>query len=57
MDVDDIGKLEVTMIIGILTNTVPAIFWAVYYVYRNASLLEKLRQELMPFSVSSIFKH
>ncbi|KID89333.1 cytochrome P450, partial [Metarhizium majus ARSEF 297] len=54
MDVDDIGKLEVTMIIGILTNTVPAIFWAVYYVYRDASLLEELRQELMPFSVSSI---
>ncbi|KID84407.1 cytochrome P450 [Metarhizium guizhouense ARSEF 977] len=54
MDVDDIGKLEVTMIIGILTNTVPAIFWAVYYVYRDASLPEELRQELMPFSVSSI---
>ncbi|KAI2616503.1 cytochrome P450 [Hypoxylon sp. NC1633] len=43
---EDIGKLEVTMIIGILTNTVPTIFWAVYYVYRDASLLASLREEL-----------
>lgn len=42
----DIGKLEVTMIIGILTNTVPTIFWAVYYVYRDADLLASLRDEL-----------
>lgn len=42
----DIAKLEVTMIIGILTNTVPTIFWAVYYVYRDASLLEQLRREI-----------
>ncbi|KAI1138328.1 cytochrome P450 [Hypoxylon sp. FL0543] len=34
------------MIIGILTNTVPTIFWAVYYVYRDASLLASLREEL-----------
>ncbi|KAE8378305.1 cytochrome P450 [Aspergillus bertholletiae] len=42
----DIGKLEVTMIIGILTNTVPTIFWAVYYVYRDADLLAALRDEI-----------
>ncbi|CAG8952976.1 hypothetical protein HYFRA_00003166 [Hymenoscyphus fraxineus] len=42
----DIGKLEVTMIIGILTNTVPTIFWAVYYVYRNEKLLAALRNEI-----------
>lgn len=42
----DIGKLEVTMIIGILTNTVPTIFWAVYYVYRDANLLASLRDEI-----------
>jgi cytochrome P450 len=34
------------MIIGILTNTVPTIFWAVYYVYSNADLLASLRDEI-----------
>lgn len=34
------------MIIGILTNTVPTIFWAVYYVYRDADLLASLREEI-----------
>ncbi|WQF86395.1 Putative cytochrome P450 [Colletotrichum destructivum] len=47
----DIAKLEVTMIIGILTNTVPTIFWAVYYVYRDPSLLEKLRQEIAAVAI------
>ncbi|KAK1959904.1 cytochrome P450 [Colletotrichum sublineola] len=47
----DIAKLEVTMIIGILTNTVPTIFWAVYYVYRDSSLLEKLRQEISAVAI------
>ncbi|RJE20947.1 Cytochrome p450 [Aspergillus sclerotialis] len=48
----DIGKLEVTMIIGILTNTVPTIFWAVYYVYRDADLLASLRDEISQIATS-----
>ncbi|KAK0618496.1 cytochrome P450, partial [Bombardia bombarda] len=48
---EDIGKLEVTMIIGILTNTVPTIFWAVYYVYRDPSLLAALREELSAIAI------
>jgi len=43
----DIGRLEVTMIIGILTNTVPTMFWAIYYVYRDPELLKSLREALM----------
>ncbi|KAM4067571.1 cytochrome p450 [Hirsutella rhossiliensis] len=54
LSVEDTGKLEVTMIIGILTNTVPTIFWAVYYVYRDSALLEKLRQEIAPLAELSI---
>ncbi|USP74927.1 uncharacterized protein yc1106_02201 [Curvularia clavata] len=49
----DIGKLEVTMIIGILTNTVPTIFWAVYYIYRDAQLLKDLREEISEFAVKT----
>ncbi len=47
----DIAKLEVTMIIGILTNTVPTIFWAIYYVFRDPSLLEKLREEISAIAI------
>ncbi|KFY03257.1 hypothetical protein O988_01600 [Pseudogymnoascus sp. VKM F-3808] len=50
----DIGKLEVTMIIGILTNTVPTIFWAVYYVYRDADLLASLRNEISKIATPAI---
>lgn len=49
----DIGKLEVTMIIGILTNTVPTIFWAVYYVYRDATLLQDLREEISKIAIKT----
>lgn len=38
------------MIIGILTNTVPTIFWAVYYVYRDPDLLAALREEISKIS-------
>jgi cytochrome P450 len=41
------------MIIGILTNTVPTIFWAVYYVYRDPKLLQELRNELSKIAAKS----
>lgn len=44
--IDDIGRLEVTMIIGVLTNTVPAGFWMTYYIWSTPGLLDELRGEL-----------
>ncbi|EKG16279.1 Cytochrome P450 [Macrophomina phaseolina MS6] len=43
---DDIGRLEVTMIIGVLTNTVPAGFWMVFYIWTNPEILAQLREEV-----------
>lgn len=44
--VKDIARLEVTMIIGILTNTVPSGFWMIYFMYSQPDLLAELREEL-----------
>lgn len=44
------------MIIGILTNTVPTIFWAIYYVYSDPSILEKLREEISSVAIAGVDK-
>ncbi len=46
ISVRDIARLEVTMIIGILTNTVPSGFWMIYFMYSQPTLLAELRREL-----------
>ncbi|KAL6712907.1 hypothetical protein ACLMJK_009462 [Lecanora helva] len=43
---EDIAKLEVGEAIATLTNTAPACFWALFFIYSTAGLLEELRASL-----------
>ncbi|TGJ82959.1 hypothetical protein E0Z10_g5798 [Xylaria hypoxylon] len=42
----DIAKMEVTSSIALLSNTMPATFWLVYYLYSDPELLAACRLEL-----------
>ncbi|KAL5337120.1 cytochrome P450 [Aspergillus crustosus] len=44
--IEDIARLEVSMGIGLLANTVPACFWIVFDLYRRPELLAELRTEI-----------
>ncbi|OJJ44465.1 hypothetical protein ASPZODRAFT_72081 [Penicilliopsis zonata CBS 506.65] len=43
---EEIARNEVTMGIGLLSNTVPACFWVLYNLYARPELLSEIRQEL-----------
>jgi len=46
ISVEDTAKIECGGGIATLVNTVPAVFWMLYYIYSNPLVLEDLRQEL-----------
>ncbi|GAB1212549.1 hypothetical protein ATERTT37_001688 [Aspergillus terreus] len=46
MSVEDTARSEVTMAIGLLSNTVPASFWVLFELYSRPELLEEVRQEV-----------
>ncbi|KAL2827939.1 cytochrome P450 [Aspergillus cavernicola] len=43
---EDIARLEVSMAIGLLSNTVPAVFRILYELYSSPDLLQEIRQEV-----------
>ncbi|KAL4888759.1 cytochrome P450 [Aspergillus ambiguus] len=47
MSVEDTARSEVTMAIGLLSNTVPASFWVLFELYSRPELLEEIRQEVV----------
>ncbi|KAL3483061.1 cytochrome P450 [Aspergillus germanicus] len=44
--VEDIARNEVSMGLGLLSNTVPAAFWIMFDLYRRPDLLREIRDEL-----------
>ncbi|KAL4863251.1 hypothetical protein BDV12DRAFT_206679 [Aspergillus spectabilis] len=46
MSVEDISRLEVSMGIGLLSNTVPACFWIIFDLYTRPDLLQEIREEV-----------
>ena len=48
------GLLEVGTLLGILANTIPAIFYLLAHIYSDQGLLQDIRAELEAASVSSI---
>jgi cytochrome P450 len=48
------GRLEVGTLLGILANTIPAVFYMLVHVYSEPALLREIRDELETTSVSSI---
>ena len=46
VSIEDVAKFECGQSIAVLVNTVPAVFWMIYYIYSNNTILEELRQEL-----------
>ncbi|KAL2822899.1 cytochrome P450 [Aspergillus granulosus] len=44
--VEDIARNEVSMGLGLLSNTVPAAFWIVYDLFSRPDLLREIREEL-----------
>lgn len=42
----DMGRLELGMVIGILSNTVPIVFWMLYHIFSDPALLSSLRSEI-----------
>ena len=51
VSIEDIAKFDCGHSMAILVNTVPAVFWMIYYIYSNPEVLEELRQELPAISV------
>ncbi|KAJ0413965.1 cytochrome P450 [Aspergillus carlsbadensis] len=45
--VEDIARNEVSMGLGLLSNTVPAAFWIIFDLYRRPEVLREIRDELM----------
>lgn len=43
---EDIARLEVVMGLGILSNTVPTSFWAIFDIFSRPKLLEEVRDEI-----------
>lgn len=43
---EEISRIEVPFLIGVLNNTVPTTFWAIYHVFSDPELLSTLRLEL-----------
>lgn len=50
----DMGNFEVGLLVGLLLNTVPATFWALFYVFSNPPLLADLRNELSTIEQTGI---
>ncbi|KAL4911188.1 hypothetical protein BDW74DRAFT_6045 [Aspergillus multicolor] len=46
LSVSDIARNEVSMGLGLLSNTVPSCFWILYDLYRRPELLNEIRTEL-----------
>ena len=44
--IDEISRLEIGVLIGVLVNAVPTFFWSLLHVYSNPQLLEDLRGEV-----------
>ena len=43
---EDVAHCDINVCLGLLINTVPATFWALYHVYSQPSLLEELREAI-----------
>ncbi|KAL4995055.1 cytochrome P450 [Aspergillus recurvatus] len=48
----DIARAEVSMGLGLLSNTVPAAFWVLFDLYSRPALLREIREEVMGYAVS-----
>ncbi|KAL3470271.1 cytochrome P450 [Aspergillus californicus] len=46
LHIKDIARIEVSMGLGLLSNTVPAAFWILFDLYRRPDLLREIREEL-----------
>ncbi|KAI9706643.1 MAG: hypothetical protein M1836_003652 [Candelina mexicana] len=49
LSVEDIAHFDLNVCLGLLINTVPATYWALYYVYSQPSLLEEVREAISPY--------
>ncbi|KAL4984222.1 cytochrome P450 [Aspergillus falconensis] len=47
----DIARAEVSMGLGLLSNTVPAAFWVLFDLYSRPGLLQEIREEIMRYAV------
>ncbi|EFR05040.1 hypothetical protein MGYG_08045 [Nannizzia gypsea CBS 118893] len=45
-NIENIARMEATLCIGVLSNTVPSLFWLTFDIFSRPELLEKLRQEV-----------
>ena len=43
---EDISKLDLTNLIGVLINATPMLFWGILHIYSSPSLLHALREEI-----------
>ncbi|KKK17246.1 hypothetical protein ARAM_001823 [Aspergillus rambellii] len=46
LPVEDIARAEVSMALGLLSNTAPASFWILYDLYSRPALLQEIRREI-----------
>lgn len=44
--IENISRMEVTLCVGVLSNTVPTLFWTTFEIFSRPELLLKLRQEV-----------
>ncbi|KAE8381226.1 cytochrome P450 [Aspergillus bertholletiae] len=51
--VEDIARHEIPTGIGILSNTVPTCFWAIFDIYSRPALLSEIRKELVQYVVKA----
>ncbi|KAJ5111165.1 hypothetical protein N7532_001700 [Penicillium argentinense] len=49
---EDFAQLEVPMLIGLVSNTVPALFWALFELYSQPELLDEIREEIKQNALS-----
>ncbi|PTU23556.1 hypothetical protein P175DRAFT_0508222 [Aspergillus ochraceoroseus IBT 24754] len=56
LPVEDIARAEVSMALGLLSNTAPASFWILYDLYSRPALLQEIRREIQAHALREILR-